>query len=99
MTTKRTDITRFAIANHLFFICEAKVWATDGALLTYGPSGSALYKRGAKHVDKVLKGAKPGDLPIEQPPAFELIVNLKTANAAGISVPDSILLDADEVIR
>lgn len=99
MSTRRTDIARSAIASHLPFISEGKVWATDGALLTYGPSGTALYKRAAYYVDKILKGAKAGDLPIEQPTNFELIVNLRTAKAVGIRLPESILVNADEVIR
>jgi putative ABC transport system substrate-binding protein len=99
MSAQKSEIARFAIENHLPFICEGKVWADYGALLTYGASGTALYKRAAYYVDKILKGAKPGDLPIEQPTTFELVVNLKTAKALQIGIPESILLNADEVIR
>jgi putative ABC transport system substrate-binding protein len=70
-----------------------------GGLFSYGPDFSMHWKRAADYVDKVLKGTAPGDLPIEQPTKFELVVNLKTAKALGINIPESILLRADEVIR
>jgi putative ABC transport system substrate-binding protein len=67
--------------------------------MSYGPSYSDLFRRAADHVDKILRGAKPGDIPVEQPTRFYLIVNLATAKALGLTIPESFLLRADEVIE
>ena len=74
-------------------------WVDAGGLMCYGPSITALFERAAEFVDRIARGAQPGDLPIEQPTKFEMVVNLKTARAIGIDLPTAILLRADEVIE
>jgi putative tryptophan/tyrosine transport system substrate-binding protein len=80
-------------------IYTARAFVEAGGLMAYGPSLSALYARTATYVDKILKGAKPADLPIERPMHWELVINLKTAQALGLTMPPSLLFQADEVIR
>ena len=95
----RRQIADFAITNRLPMISQLKEFAEAGGLMTYGTSLPGLFQRAAYYVDKILKGAKPADLPVEQPMQFELVINLKTAKALGITIPPTLLFQADEVIR
>jgi putative tryptophan/tyrosine transport system substrate-binding protein len=95
----RVRIAEFALTRHLPSIFGWKEYAEAGGLMSYGPNLEESWHRVAAFVDKILKGAKPADLPVEQPTRFELIVNLKTANALGITVPQTLLALADEVIE
>ena len=74
------------------------IFVRDGGLMSYGVSFADLFRRSATYVDKILKGARPGDLPIEQPVKYELLVNLKTARALGLTIPQTILLQANQTI-
>ena len=97
--THQKQIVDFAAKHRLPMISEIKEFAEAGGLMTYGASLPDLMRRVMYYVDRILKGAKPGDLPIEQPMKFELVINLKTANALGLTLPPVLLFQADHVIR
>jgi len=97
--THRTMLLKLVLKARLPAINAPREFADDGGLMSYGPNIGELWHRSAVYVDKILKGAKPGDMPIEQPTKFELVVNLKTARAIGITIPTSVLARADEVIK
>jgi putative ABC transport system substrate-binding protein len=95
----RRRIGRFALSNRLPMISELREFAAEDALASYGTSRPDLWRRSASYVDKIMRGANPGDLPIEQPTRFELVINLKTAKAIGLDLAPTMLTRADEVIE
>jgi putative ABC transport system substrate-binding protein len=99
MNPNQGRILELAGRRHLPALLEPREAAVVGALLTYGPNHPDLYRRAATYIDKILKGAKPADLPIEQPTKFDLVVNLQTARTLGLTIPPSVLAQATEVIQ
>ena len=95
----RKKLVALAVKNQLPSVCQDARWSEDGCLMSYGPSRIDRTRRAAVYVDKILKGAKPADLPVEQPTKFELIINLKTAKQIGVIIPPNVLARADRIIR
>jgi putative tryptophan/tyrosine transport system substrate-binding protein len=99
LLAERTRIVDFAALHRLPALYPYREFVASGGLMSYAPSYAALFRRAAGFVDKLLKGAKPADLPVEQPVKFELVINLKTARAMGLTMPPTLLFQADEVIK
>jgi ABC-type uncharacterized transport system substrate-binding protein len=99
LISHRTQVADLAVKSRLPAIYNVAEWVEAGGLMTYSTSITDLYRRAATYVDKILKGAKPADLPVEQPTKFEFIINLKTAKQIGLSIPPNVLAQADKVIR
>jgi ABC-type uncharacterized transport system substrate-binding protein len=88
-----------AVKNRLPVMYPQSEFAEAGGLMSYGPSVADLFRRAATYVDKILKGSKPAELPVEQPTKFELVINLKTAKQIGLTIPPNVLARADKVIK
>ena len=99
LSTHRRGILEFSIRHRVPATYSTREWVADGGLMSYGTSFEELFHRAATYVDRVLKGAKPADLPIEQPGKFELVINRKTAKTLGLTIPPSLLLRADQIIE
>jgi putative ABC transport system substrate-binding protein len=99
MVANRRRIATFALQNRLPSVYEWREAVEDGGLMSYGTSNADLSRRAATYVDKILKGAKPADLPVEQPRQFELVINVRTAKALDLTIPPVLLFQADEVIQ
>jgi putative tryptophan/tyrosine transport system substrate-binding protein len=97
--TNLERIVNFAATRRLPSVFTRREFVDAGGLVAYGPDRSDMFRRAATYVDKILKGAKPADLPVEQPMTFELVINLKTAQALGLTIPPTLLFQADEIIR
>jgi putative tryptophan/tyrosine transport system substrate-binding protein len=97
--THRKQIFELATKQRLPAIYSTKEYADAGGLMSYGANFPDLYRRAATYVDKILKGTKPADLPVEQPKKFELVINLKAAKQIGLTIPPNVLARADKVIR
>ena len=96
---QRNEIIDFAIQKRLPSMFQEKGWALAGGLMCYGENLPSMYRRAAYFVDKIFKGAKPDDLPVEQATKFDLVINLSTARKIGLMIPDSVLGLADDVIE
>ena len=96
---RRQQIINFAARNKLPAIYSSGGFVNDGGLMSYGPNSQDMWRRAATYVDKILKGTKPTNLPVEQPRKFEFLVNLKAAKQIGLTIPPNVLVRADRVIR
>ena len=99
LQASQTTVAELAAKHRIPAIYVSRDFIKAGGLIAYGPSYPDLYQRAARYVDEILRGAHPGDLPIEQPTKFEMIINLKTAKALGLTIPSAVLLPADEVVE
>src|SRR6516165_7206378 len=99
INANRTRIMTLSLTARLPTIFNARSFIEAGGLMSYGPNFSDQFRRTAELVDKILRGTKPGDIPVEQPSRFELVINLTTAEGLGLTIPESFLLRADEVIE
>ena len=99
MTLDRNGIIAFADRHRLLLASGWGPWAREGALLSYGPDLDEITRRSAAHVDKILRGASPADIPVEQPTRFQLLLNGKSAKALGLTIPERLRALADEVIE
>ena len=95
----RARLAEFALRQRMPSVFASRELVDAGGLLSYGPSLAGMFRRAAEYVDRIARGAKPADLPIEQPTTFEFVLNLKTARSIGVSTPTALLLRADEVIE
>ena len=99
LTSQQFDVNTLAVSEKLPTMFNQREMAKKGGLMSYGPSFPGLFRRAAEYVDKILRGAKPADIPVEQPTEFEMVINLTTGKVLGQTIPESLLLRADEVIE
>ena len=99
MSTHRAPIILAATRNNVPAVAYQSAFAREGGLLSYGPDVVDIFRRAASYVDRILRGEKPGDLPVQFATKFELVINLKTAKALGLTIPETLLATADEVIQ
>ena len=99
INTQQRQVLDFAAKNRLPAMYQTSEWVEAGGLMSYAPNFTDLWRRAAQFVDKILKGAKPADLPVEQPTKFDLVINLKTAKQIDLTIPQNVLARADWVIR